>query len=73
MMPSVTRFFIAICSSVLTYVNKSIEELEKRQHNNVTNREASVLEKLLKIDRHAAVVMTMDMLMAGVDTVGHNY
>lgn len=31
--------------------------------------EPSVLEKLLKKDRHAAVVMAMDMLMAGVDTV----
>lgn len=33
-------------------------------------REQSVLEKLLKIDRRVAIIMALDMLMAGVDTVG---
>lgn len=28
----------------------------------------SVLEKLLKVDRHVAIVMAFDMLLAGVDT-----
>lgn len=32
-------------------------------------RELSVLEKLLKIDRRVAIVMALDMLLAGVDTV----
>lgn len=34
-----------------------------------TDTEESVLQKLLKIDRHAAIVMVSDMLFAGVDTV----
>lgn len=31
--------------------------------------EESVLEKLLKIDKRVAIIMALDMLMAGVDTV----
>lgn len=31
--------------------------------------ESSVLEKLLLIDRDLAIMMVLDMLMAGVDTV----
>lgn len=37
--------------------------------NAQTTNEESVLQKLLKIDRHAALVMVSDMLFAGVDTV----
>lgn len=33
------------------------------------NSEESVLQKLLKIDKKLAIVMALDMLMAGVDTV----
>lgn len=41
----------------------------EKNTNNLENREKSVLEKLYKIDRHVAVIMALDMLMAGVDTV----
>lgn len=32
----------------------------------------SVLQKLLKINRHYAVLMAIDMLLAGIDTVNIN-
>lgn len=50
-------------------MNQGIEGLEKKEKKTDTNREASVLEKLLAIDRHAAVVMALDMMLAGIDTV----
>lgn len=34
-----------------------------------SGREQSILEKLLKDDRQVAIVMALDALMAGVDTV----
>lgn len=48
-------------------MNLGVEELERKKQN--ADREASVLEKLLKIDKEAAIVMAMDMLLAGIDTV----
>lgn len=40
------------------------------EKNPVTpGNEESVLQKLLKIDKKMAIVMALDMLMAGVDTV----
>lgn len=60
--------FFFICSLTLKYVDRGIEALQRKESSD-TKREASVLEKLLKIDRHVAVVMTMDMIFAGVDTV----
>lgn len=51
---------------------KKIEEAKQRIQTNpepTTEQEASVLEKLLKIDPKLAAVMAMDMLSAGIDTV----
>lgn len=50
------------------YVDQALEKLDKSPSSN-QNREKSVLEKLVKIDKHVAVVMALDMLLAGVDTV----
>jgi len=58
------QVFDDLTDLVLKYVDNRISQLEKSN----TSRETSVLEKMLKIDRHAAVVMAMDMLFAGVDT-----
>lgn len=55
---------------------KKVDEAIERLNNNPNSKadtEASVLEKLLKIDRNVAVVMAIDMLLAGVDTVKINY
>ncbi|XP_034487482.1 probable cytochrome P450 12a5, mitochondrial [Drosophila innubila] len=49
------------------YVNEALERLE-REPTKKPEHEQSVLEKLLKIDKKVAIVMAMDMLVAGVDT-----
>lgn len=36
------------------------------------DREQSILQKLIKINRNVAVVVAMDLLLAGVDTVIQN-
>ncbi|XP_053964912.1 probable cytochrome P450 12c1, mitochondrial isoform X1 [Anastrepha ludens] len=48
------------------FVNDALVRLE--QNPSKEGEERSVLEKLLKIDRKIAIIMAMDMLMAGVDT-----
>lgn len=50
-------------------MDNGIKLLENRPKDQVTDREPSVLEKLLKIDRQVAIVMAIDMMLAGVDTV----
>lgn len=56
----------------LYYIDRAIEKLEKRSSFNTDDKEPSVLEKLLKIDKHVAMIMALDMMMAGVDTVSGN-
>lgn len=59
-----------------SYVNEAMERIEEDRKNGVAEKpehEKSVLEKLIKIDKRIAIVMAMDMLMAGVDTVNYNY
>lgn len=41
---------------------------EKQRNNTITENETGVLEKLLKIDEDVALVMTLDSIVAGVDT-----
>lgn len=53
---------------ILKQIDKSISEYEKSKDDSKLGEE-SVLQKLLKIDRHYANIMTFDMLMAGIDTV----
>ncbi|XP_055902865.1 probable cytochrome P450 12a5, mitochondrial [Eupeodes corollae] len=51
------------------FVTDAMNELERKKSLGISseNQEPSVLEKLLKIDKKVAIVMTMDMLLAGVD------
>lgn len=54
------------------YVDEAFERIEaenKNRNEEKPENEKSVLEKLVKIDKQIAMVMAMDMLMAGVDTV----
>lgn len=55
----------------MKYINESIELLG-RNSTVMTERSAelSVLQKLLSVNRDYAILMTLDMLMAGIDTVG---
>lgn len=48
-------------------MDKALEKLQNKSADDTG--EMSVLEKLLKIDRNLAIMMVLDMLMAGVDTV----
>lgn len=54
-----------ITDITLSYIEQEMSELQRRD----IQEAKSVLEKLLKIDKHIALVMVMDMLMAGIDTV----
>ncbi|XP_055847817.1 probable cytochrome P450 12d1 proximal, mitochondrial [Episyrphus balteatus] len=49
------------------FVSDAIIQLESKKSLGSENQEPSVLEKLLKIDKKVAIIMTMDMLLAGVD------
>lgn len=50
------------------YVQEAIHRIEQSTEKK-SDSEKSVLEKLLGINRKYAVIMAMDMLFAGVDTV----
>jgi len=53
-------------SIIVHYIDKAIEELKTESPS--ADREESILEKLLKIDKRVAVVMCADAMLAGVDT-----
>lgn len=56
--------------ATMYYIEQAVIKFEnKPKGSSDDNRVASVLEKLLKIDKHIAMIMALDMLMAGVDTV----
>lgn len=48
------------------YINESLARIEKEPADSA--RTMSVLEKLARLDRKFAIVMSIDMLMGGVDT-----
>lgn len=56
-------------STTLHYIDQAIEKLKNKPLTTDENHEQSVVEKLLKIDKQVAVVMALDMMLAGVDTV----
>ncbi|XP_073817035.1 cytochrome P450 CYP12A2-like [Musca autumnalis] len=59
-----------------SFVEEAIARLEEERKQGVPEKpdaEKSVLEKLIKIDRKIAMVMAMDMLMAGVDTTSTTF
>lgn len=54
------------------FIDEALKQIELDKDGKFTSevgKEKSVLEKLLRIDRRIAVVMALDMMMAGVDTV----
>ena len=58
-----------LCNKYIDEALKRIDLDSEGKFTSEENKEKSVLEKLLKIDRKIAVVMALDMMMAGVDTV----
>lgn len=51
----------------LRYVNEAVARIEKSP--SVDENDQSILEKLVKVNKNIGVVMAVDALMAGVDTV----
>ncbi|CAD6992842.1 unnamed protein product [Ceratitis capitata] len=53
------------------YINEALVRIEHDSEGNLTSeegKEKSVLEKLVRVDKKFAVVMALDMMMAGIDT-----
>jgi hypothetical protein len=53
------------------FIKEAMRKIEEKSMENKNNTEAepSVLEKLLQIDKTTAIVMALEMLLAGIDTV----
>ncbi|XP_077293104.1 cytochrome P450 CYP12A2-like isoform X2 [Arctopsyche grandis] len=49
-------------------IQKAVERIEAKNIGDMSDSEPSVLEKLLKVDKNVAIVMALDMLLAGIDT-----
>lgn len=69
----VMQYLDEITTITKSFVDEAIDRIEEEKRNSggveKPENEKSVLEKLIKIDRNIAMVMAMDMLKAGVDTV----
>ncbi|KXJ81215.1 hypothetical protein RP20_CCG021013 [Aedes albopictus] len=61
------KVFDELTTIAMSKVDEAVLRLEKSP--STTSDAQSVLEKLLKIDRNVAIVMSFDMILAGVDTV----
>lgn len=57
-----------ITDATTFYIEKAMEKFKNEQNDEAQ----SVLEKLYRINKNVAVVMAIDMLMAGLDTVCSN-
>jgi cytochrome P450 family 12 len=51
----------------LKYINRTLDKLETKKMDE--DEKSSVLQKLLKLNRNVAVGMSLDMMIAGIDTV----
>lgn len=50
------------------HIERAIERLGEQPKTN-NDREESVLQKMLRVDKDYAVLMALDMFFAGMDTV----
>uniref|UniRef100_A0A182TWT1 Uncharacterized protein n=1 Tax=Anopheles melas TaxID=34690 RepID=A0A182TWT1_9DIPT len=57
--------FDDLTALIMAKIDEAKQRLEKQPSNSANQ---SVLEKLLKINKHVAVIMSLDMLIAGIDT-----
>lgn len=60
---------LSFISTTSKFIDAALEKLQQKAKDGDESGEMSVLEKLLQIDRNLAIMMSLDMLMAGVDTV----
>ena len=59
-----------IFSMTMEYINEAIIKIDANKgKSNGANDDKGVLENLLEVDKQTAIIMAIDMLMAGVDTV----
>lgn len=56
---------LIIFSTILYYLDLAIEDMTSKKSSD----EDSILRKILKVNKNAAVVLVSDLLIAGVDTV----
>lgn len=56
-----------VSSLILDQIERAMVSFEK---NPTTDSNHSALKKLLSINKHVAVIMALDMIFAGIDTVG---
>uniref|UniRef100_A0A182JJP9 Uncharacterized protein n=1 Tax=Anopheles atroparvus TaxID=41427 RepID=A0A182JJP9_ANOAO len=59
------KVFDDLTDVIMVKIDSAVEKFEK---NPSSEGNQSVLEKLLKINKHVAVIMALDMMMAGIDT-----
>lgn len=52
----------------MEYINEAIIKIDENKDKDMHDNNG-VLESLLKVDKQTAIIMAIDMLMAGVDTV----
>lgn len=62
-------YFFLFFSMIESLVKDAIKKINEKEDNVDANEEPSVLEKLLKVNEKVAIVMSIDMVGAGVDTV----
>lgn len=58
-----------ITDTAYFYVSEAVRRIERDQNHSTIVGGKSVLEKLIQVDKKVAIVMAMDLLLAGVDTV----
>ena len=52
----------------MEYINEAIIKIDANKDKS-TNNDKGVLDSLLEVDKQTAIIMAIDMLMTGVDTV----
>uniref|UniRef100_A0A1I8PMH2 Cytochrome P450 CYP12A2-like n=2 Tax=Stomoxys calcitrans TaxID=35570 RepID=A0A1I8PMH2_STOCA len=65
------KTFDTVTDIVMGYVEEVVKRLEEDRQKNIPEKsedDKSIIEKLIKTDKKIAVIMTMDMLLAGLDT-----
>ena len=55
----------------MNYVEDTIKETQQNKNGKVENANG-ILQQLLKIDKRAAIIMAVDSMTAGVDTVNNS-
>jgi cytochrome P450 family 12 len=58
-----------ILKTNVKYINQTLDKLQTKEID-INDETSSVLQKLLKLDRNVAVGMSIDMMLAGIDTTG---